>query len=215
MAILNNDWADAVDPDGNPLVDVMSSPIKLTFDYDQLNGNEKADKEGRATATGTFYNLDVSGICESQNYTYATSGFLDITRLQEWKKIQEDQAAQKSKSSESDSTGNGNTNSNTNTTTNTTNTTNTNTNTADGTGTNGSTDTNAAGNNSTQSGTAAVQGGTTSSGNSKDTERAAVGSSSTGNSPPGEAIRIQHWQILMIWSGSKPKKSAMSSESRT
>ena len=85
----NNDWADAVDPDGNPLVDVMSSPIKLTFDYDQLNGNEKADKEGRATATGTFYNLDVSGICESQNYTYATSGFLDITRLQEWKKIQE------------------------------------------------------------------------------------------------------------------------------
>ena len=38
------------------------------------------------------------------------------------------------------------------------------------------------GNNSTQSGNAAVQGGTTSSGNSKDTERAAVGSSSTGNS---------------------------------
>ncbi len=119
MADPNNDWADAVDPDGNPLVDVMSSPIKLTFDYDQLNGNEKADKEGRATATGTFYNLDVSGICESQNYTYATSGFLDITRLQEWKKIQEDQAAQKSKSSESDSTGNSNTNSNTNSTTNT------------------------------------------------------------------------------------------------
>ena len=71
----NNNWADAVDADGNPLVDVMNSPIKLTFDYDQLNGNQKADKEGRATATGTFYNLDVSGICESQNYTYATSGF--------------------------------------------------------------------------------------------------------------------------------------------
>lgn len=49
------------------LVDVMSSPIKLTFDYDLLNGNQKADKEGRASAIGTFYNLDVSGICTSQN----------------------------------------------------------------------------------------------------------------------------------------------------
>ena len=49
----NNNWADAVDADGNPLVDVLNSPIKLTFDYDQLNGNQKGDSEGRATTTGT------------------------------------------------------------------------------------------------------------------------------------------------------------------
>ncbi|MEI3520429.1 MAG: hypothetical protein V8Q40_04770 [Anaerosacchariphilus sp.] len=69
----NNNWADAVDADGNPLVDVMNSPIKLTFDYDQLNGNQKADKEGRATSSGTFYNLDIVGVCSSQNNTYSTS----------------------------------------------------------------------------------------------------------------------------------------------
>ena len=29
----NRNWEDAVDADGNPLVDPLSSPIKLTFDY--------------------------------------------------------------------------------------------------------------------------------------------------------------------------------------
>lgn len=181
----NNNWADAVDADGNPLVDVMNSPIKLTFDYDQLNGNQKADKEGRATATGIFYNLDVSGVCESQNYTYATSGFLDITRLQEWKKIQEDQAEQKSKSSDSSSTGStaadnstGSTASGTGTQSGTAATGSAAANGSIGANTN---TTNPTGSTGTQSGTAAAQGGTSSGGNSKDTERAAVGSS-TGSS---------------------------------
>ena len=206
----NNDWADAVDADGNPLVDVMNSPIKLTFDYDQLNGNQKADKEGRATSSGTFYNLDIVGVCSSQNNTYSTSGFLDITRLQEWKKIQA-QIAQQSSSGSND-TGNSNSNSaygtssnstgtNTNGTTNsgstgtntngTTNSGSTGTNT-NGTMTSGSTGTNTGtqsntGTSGTQSNTGSagsVQGGAGSSGSStsKDTERAAVGSSTSGSS---------------------------------
>lgn len=206
----NNNWADAVDADGNPLVDVMNSPIKLTFDYDQLNGNQKADKEGRATSSGTFYNLDIVGVCSSQNNTYSTSGFLDITRLQEWKKVQA-QVAQQSSSGSND-TGNSNSNSaygtssnstgtNTNGTTNSGSTgTNTNgTTTSGGTGTStsgatasGSTGTNTGtqsntGTSGTQSNTGSagsVQGGAGSSGSStnKDTERAAVGSSTSGSS---------------------------------
>ena len=200
----NNDWADAVDADGNPLVDVMSSPIKLTFDYDQLNGSQKADKEGRATTTGTFYSLDVSGICSSQNNTYSTSGFLDITRLQEWKKIQADQAAQQSMdSSVSTSSGSADTGSGSSTT----NSSGTNSSGASGSsgtnssgasgssGTNGSSTTSTTGSSqtgtgqtgsgqtgtaATQTGTAATQGG--SSAASKDTERAAVSSGSSGSS---------------------------------
>lgn len=198
----NNDWADAVDENGNPLVDVLSSPIKLTFDYDQLNGNQKGDSEGRATSSGTFYNLDIVGVCSSQNNTYSTSGFLDITRLQEWKKVQA-QAAQSS----SASSGSSDTNSNSSNT-NTTSGTNTNSSTGTGTNTNrttasGSTGTSTSGatasgstNTGTQSNTGtsgtqsntgsagSVQGGAGSSGSStnKDTERAAVGSSTSGSS---------------------------------
>lgn len=198
----NNNWADAVDADGNPLVDVMNSPIKLTFDYDQLNGNQKADKEGRATSSGTFYNLDIVGVCSSQNNTYSTSGFLDITRLQEWKKVQA-QVAQQSSSGSNDTNSNSsntnttsgtNTNSSTGTGTNTNGTTNsgsTGTNT-NGTTTSGSTGTNTGtqsntGTSGTQSNTGSagsVQGGAGSSGSStsKDTERAAVRSSTSGSS---------------------------------
>lgn len=183
----NNNWADAVDADGNPLVDVLNSPIKLTFDYDQLNGNQKGDSEGRATTTGTFYNLDIVGVCESQNYTYSTSGFLDITRLQEWKKIQEDQAAQKNKSSSAGSVGSSTATDSSSGSTTASGTAASGTGAQSGTAAignaaaNGSTGantntTNPTGSTGTQSGTAAAQGG-----NSKDTERAAVGSS-TGSS---------------------------------
>lgn len=191
----NNDWADAVDENGNPLVDVLSSPIKLTFDYDQLNGNQKGDSEGRATTTGTFYNLDIVGVCSSQNNTYSTSGFLDITRLQEWKKAQA-QAAQSGSVSSGSSDTNSSSNSNsTSGTTSNSNSTGTNTN---GTTTSGSTGTNTGtqsttGSTGTQSNTGtgstgsagSVQGGaasSSSSSTSKDTERAAVGSSTSGSS---------------------------------
>lgn len=182
----NNNWSDAVDADGNPLVDVMSSPIKLTFDYDLLNGNQKADKEGRASAIGTFYNLDVSGICTSQNYTYATSGFLDITRLQEWQKIQKEQAEQKSKSSTDSSSSSGSstaTGNNGSTETNSSgNNTTTGNNATNNTGntTTGSTDTSATNNNNNASN--GNNTSTTTASNSKDTERAPVGSSTSGSS---------------------------------
>lgn len=92
----NKDWEDAVDSEGNPLVDPLSSPIKLTFDYNTLNGTQTGDSEGRAVSTGTFYTLDITGICSSLNYTYATSAFLDIERLEEWQEIQEKQTTNSS-----------------------------------------------------------------------------------------------------------------------
>lgn len=86
-----NDWQEALDTDGEPLVDALESPIKLTFDYNTLNGNQKADSEGRATGAGTFYTLDIKGVCSSLNYTFATSAFLDRERLSEWQEIVEKQ----------------------------------------------------------------------------------------------------------------------------
>ena len=90
----NRDWADAADADGNPLVDALASPIKLTFDYNTLNGAQSADREGRASRSGTFYLLDITGVCSSLNYTYSASAFLDLARLREWKEAAEKQAAQ-------------------------------------------------------------------------------------------------------------------------
>ncbi len=89
----NHDWADAVDEEGNPLIDPVSSPIKLTFDYNTLNGTQSADSEGRASRTGTFYSLNIKGVCSSQNYTYSTSAFLDTERLKEWKEAASKSAA--------------------------------------------------------------------------------------------------------------------------
>ena len=40
--------------------------------------------DGRAVSAGNMYRLKISGLCSAQNYTYATSGFLDKTRLEEW-----------------------------------------------------------------------------------------------------------------------------------
>lgn len=78
-----NDWADAVDANGEPLVDALGSEMKLTFDYANLSGKQQADSDGRALQPGKLYRLNVTGICSTQNYTYKTSAFLDITRLQE------------------------------------------------------------------------------------------------------------------------------------
>ncbi len=89
----NHDWEDALDAEGNPLVDPLSSPIKLTFDYNTLNGTQTADSEGRASSSGTFYPLNITGICSSLNYTYATSAFLDLERLEEWQEINEKNTA--------------------------------------------------------------------------------------------------------------------------
>lgn len=83
FSIPANDWADAVDANGEPLVDALGSDMKLTFDYANLSGKQQADSDGRALQPGKLYRLNVTGICSTQNYTYKTSAFMDITRLEE------------------------------------------------------------------------------------------------------------------------------------
>lgn len=80
----NNDWKEAVDENGEPLIDVLSSPVKLTFDYHTLNGVQTEDSEGRAAESGAYYALTITGVCSGQNYTYSSSAFLDLQRLREW-----------------------------------------------------------------------------------------------------------------------------------
>ena len=211
----NRNWEDAVDADGNPLVDPLSSPIKLTFDYNTLNGEQTADKEGRATQSGTFYNLDITGVCSSLNYTYATSAFLDKDRLKEWKDAVEKQTSASSSNSstsgsssgnssgstDNSSTTNSGTNSNTNSSTNSGTKSNTNSSTNSGTksntnsstnssdtnsnsnsGTGNSTDTSNTGTTANSSSTSGNTQGTRSTTNSRDTERAAVGSQTSSSS---------------------------------
>lgn len=83
FSIPANDWADAVDANGEPLVDALGSDMKLTFDYANLSGHQQADADGRALPPGKLYRLNVTGVCSTQNYTYKTSAFMDITRLEE------------------------------------------------------------------------------------------------------------------------------------
>ena len=71
FSIPANDWADAVDANGDPLVD------------SNLSGKQQADTDGRALPPGKLYRLHVTGVCSSQNNTYRTAAFLDLTRMQE------------------------------------------------------------------------------------------------------------------------------------
>ena len=78
-----NDWAAAVDADGNALIDPLAANIKLTFDYSNLSGEQRADGDGRALPMGNFYTLNVTGVCSTLNNTYSTSAFMDFDRLNE------------------------------------------------------------------------------------------------------------------------------------
>lgn len=80
----DRDWRPAVNGDGTPKVDLLHATVKLTFDYANLSGEYKEGQDGRAVPTGTMYRLDISGLCSPQNYTYASSAFLDRKRLEEW-----------------------------------------------------------------------------------------------------------------------------------
>ena len=81
----NQDWADAVDEDGNPYVDPMGGNIRLTFDYSALSNEQEAGDDGRAVQSGSLYRLNVTGLCSTLNYTFSTSGFLDRERLEEYR----------------------------------------------------------------------------------------------------------------------------------
>ena len=78
-----NDWAAAVDADGNALIDPLAANIKLTFDYSNLSGEQRADGDGRALPMGNFYTLNVTGICSTLNHTYSSAAFMDFDRLNE------------------------------------------------------------------------------------------------------------------------------------
>lgn len=110
----NQDWADAVDEDGNPYVDPMGGNIRLTFDYSALSNEQEAGDDGRAVQSGNLYRLNVTGLCSTLNYTFSTSGFLDRERLEEWIKANPAAAAQQQRStSSSDSNSSGNSGSST------------------------------------------------------------------------------------------------------
>ena len=105
----NQDWADAVDEDGNPYVDPMGGNIRLTFDYSALSNEQEAGDDGRAVQSGNLYRLNVTGLCSTLNYTFSTSGFLDRERLEEWIEANPAAAAQQQRSaSSSDSNSSGN-----------------------------------------------------------------------------------------------------------
>ena len=61
----NQDWADAVDEDGNPYVDPMGGNIRLTFDYSALSNEQEAGDDGLSLihisnlpcGTGSFRNI--------------------------------------------------------------------------------------------------------------------------------------------------------------
>ena len=80
----NHDWEDALDDEGNPLVDPLNDSVKLTFDYATLTGEQTAGEDGRALPGGTLYNLRTTALCSTLNYTFSTSAFLDRERLEEW-----------------------------------------------------------------------------------------------------------------------------------
>ena len=103
----NQDWADAVDEDGNPYVDPMGGNIRLTFDYSALSNEQEAGDDGRAVQSGSLYRLNVTGLCSTLNYTFSTSGFLDRERLEEWIEANPSAAAQQQRSSSSTSSSSG------------------------------------------------------------------------------------------------------------
>ena len=61
----------------------MAANIKLTFDYSNLSGEQRADGDGRALPMGNFYTLNVTGICSTLNHTYSSAAFMDFDRLNE------------------------------------------------------------------------------------------------------------------------------------
>ena len=103
----NQDWADAVDEDGNPYVDPMGGNIRLTFDYSALSNEQEAGDDGRAVQSGSLYRLNVTGLCSTLNYTFSTSGFLDRERLEEWVEANPSAAAQQQRASSSTSSSSG------------------------------------------------------------------------------------------------------------
>ena len=77
------DWQPALDEDGTPLVDLLEHPIRLTFDYAAISGQQQAGSDGRAASTGSLYSITVTGICPAVSGNFASAAFMDHSRLAE------------------------------------------------------------------------------------------------------------------------------------
>lgn len=108
----NQDWADAVDENGDPYVDPLNDNLRLTFDYAALSNEQVEGEDGRALQGGALYRLNVTGICSTLNHTFSSSGFLEQERMEEWIEANASAAAQRtaqiSAQSSSQSTASGN-----------------------------------------------------------------------------------------------------------
>lgn len=76
-------WEQIKDMKNKPLIDPMNGNIKLTFDYNTLSGQYTEGEDGRAVPSGNIYRIEVTGITSMQNYTYSTSGFIQLKILEE------------------------------------------------------------------------------------------------------------------------------------
>ena len=76
-------WEAALDENGDPLVDLLEVPVKMTFDYASISGEQRADSDGRAIASGRLYALNVTGICSSVSGNFASAAFMEYDRLAE------------------------------------------------------------------------------------------------------------------------------------
>ncbi len=74
-------WKEALDRDGNPLVDLMRGTVKLTFDYASLVGDYTEGEDGRAVPLGQSLKAKFTGICSAMNYTYSCSAFMQMDTL--------------------------------------------------------------------------------------------------------------------------------------
>lgn len=76
-----NTWKEALDHNGEPIIDLMRSNLKLTFDYASLVGDYTEGEDGRAVPLGQSLRASVTGICSAMNYTYSCSAFLNMDTL--------------------------------------------------------------------------------------------------------------------------------------